>query len=197
MQVRLVGERAVLLECDGPDQVLAAYAEGRRREVATDLVPAASTVLFDGVDDPRALAEELRGWSLDAMQDTAGELVELPTTYDGPDLDAVAEHWQVSTAEVVERHRATEFVVAFCGFAPGFAYCRGLPEELSVPRLDDPRTRVPAGSVGLAGPFTGIYPSESPGGWQLIGRTETRLWRPDEEQPALLTPGTKIRFVDA
>ena len=114
-------------------------------------------------------------------------------TYDGPDLGSVAEHCGLSVDEVVERHERTEFVVAFCGFAPGFAYLSGLPDELHVPRLAEPRSRVPAGSVGLAGGFTGIYPRASPGGWQLIARTEETLWDPDREPPALLVPGTVVQ----
>ncbi|MCW2780921.1 MAG: Allophanate hydrolase subunit 1 [Marmoricola sp.] len=197
MQVRMVGASAVLVEYDDPADVLAAYAEGRRRGVSLEIVPAATTVLFDGVADPHTLAAEIRTWTLSPVAPDAGDLVELPTTYDGPDLDSVARHWDLTTREVVALHRGTEFVVAFCGFAPGFAYCRGLPGHLAVPRLADPRARVPAGSVALAGPFTGIYPTASPGGWQLIGRTDAVLWRPDLGQPALLVPGTRVRFVDA
>jgi KipI family sensor histidine kinase inhibitor len=99
--------------------------------------------------------------------------------------------------EVVTTHTGTELVVAFCGFAPGFPYCTGLPERLAVPRLDAPRTRVPAGAVGLAGPFTGIYPTASPGGWRLIGHTDLVLWDTDRDPPATLVPGTRVRFVAA
>jgi len=98
---------------------------------------------------------------------------------------------------VVTTHTGTELVVAFCGFAPGFPYCTGLPERLAVPRLDSPRTRVPAGAVGLAGPFTGIYPTASPGGWRLIGHTDLVLWDTDRDPPATLVPGTRVRFVAA
>jgi KipI family sensor histidine kinase inhibitor len=90
-----------------------------------------------------------------------------------------------------------DFVSAFCGFAPGFAYLAGLPDELAVSRLDSPRPSVPAGSVGLAGPWCGVYPTSSPGGWRLIGRTEVPLWRPDRVDTALLAPGTRVRFVRA
>ena len=122
--------------------------------------------------------------------------MEVPTRYDGPDLEAVARLWEMTTAEVVRTHTGTEMVVAFCGFAPGFAYCTGLPERLSVPRLDTPRTRVPVGSVGLAGSFTGVYPTASPGGWQLLGRTDLTLWDPSRPEPATLSPGTRVRFVE-
>ena len=93
----------------------------------------------------------------------------------------------------MERHTATTFTVAFCGFSPGFAYCTGL--GLDVPRLASPRTRVEPGSVGLAGEFTGVYPAASPGGWRIIGRTNVRLWDTHRAEPALLTPGTTVRFV--
>ena len=121
--------------------------------------------------------------------------MEVPTTYDGEDLAWVARQWDMTRDEVVATHTAAELVVAFCGFAPGFPYCTGLPERLAVPRHDSPRTRVPAGSVGLAGAFTGIYPTASPGGWRLVGRTDLRLWEVDREQPATLAPGTRVRFV--
>jgi allophanate hydrolase subunit 1 len=126
----------------------------------------------------------------------SGGRVELPTVYDGEDLASVAGYWGVTPREVIDRHRGTEFRVAFCGFAPGFGYLTGLPEELAVPRLATPRTRVPAGSVGLAGPYTGVYPGASPGGWLLIGRTDAVLFDPAAEPPALLAPGTVVRFVE-
>ncbi len=127
----------------------------------------------------------------------ADRTVELRVSYDGPDLESVARHTGLDVEQVVRLHRDCEFVVAFCGFAPGFAYLSGLPEELHVPRLDEPRSKVPTGSVGLAGAFTGVYPRSSPGGWQLIARTEERLWDVGREPPALLVPGTRVRFVDA
>ncbi len=117
--------------------------------------------------------------------------------YDGADLDEVARLWDMTRGEAVATHTGTDFVVAFCGFAPGFAYCTGLPEPLHVPRRDSPRTRVPAGSVGLAGEFTGVYPNASPGGWQLLGVTDLTLFDVTAEPPALLSPGTRIRFSEA
>ncbi len=97
--------------------------------------------------------------------------------------------------EVIRRHQRAEYVVAFVGFAPGFGYLVGGDPALRVPRRSTPRTRVPAGSVALAGEFTGVYPREGPGGWQLIGRTEAVLWDLDRQPPALLAPGTRVRFV--
>ena len=123
--------------------------------------------------------------------------MELPVVYDGADLEDIASRWGTDVDGVVARHTGTAFVSAFCGFAPGFAYLAGLAGEYAVPRLDSPRTRVPAGAVGLAGPWCGVYPSESPGGWRLLGRTDARLWDPDRSRPALLAPGTRVRFVPA
>ncbi len=192
-----VGLEAVLVEVTDTAEATALYAEARRRAVeAVDIVPAAQTVLFSGVPDVDALVASLAGWSLDAPSSEDGPVVEVPTRYDGPDLEAVARLWEMTTAEVVRTHTGTEMVVAFCGFAPGFAYCTGLPERLSVPRLDTPRTRVPVGAVGLAGSFTGVYPTASPGGWQLLGRTDLTLWDPSRPEPATLSPGTRVRFVE-
>jgi len=201
MQARICGHEALLLECGGPDAVRAAYAEARRRHAAgelscTDIVPAAATLLLDGLRDPQAVLAGLEGWPDDAPADLEDRLVELSVTYDGPDLESVAQHAGLDVDEVVDRHRSTEFVVAFCGFAPGFAYLSGLPEELHVPRLEKPRPKVPPGSVGLAGEFTGVYPRSSPGGWQLIARTDTTLWDLEKDPPALLAPGTRVRFAD-
>ena len=198
LSVHPVGSDALLVDCADLAEAMALHAEARRREVpARDVVPGARTVLFDGVADPAALADQILSWRLEAGASVAGDLVELPTSYEGPDLDDVAKRWETTRDEVVATHRGTEFVVAFCGFAPGFAYCSGLPDRLAVPRLDSPRTKVPAGSVGLAGAFTGIYPTASPGGWRIIGATTAPLWDADRESPALLAPGTRVRFVDA
>ena len=198
LSVHRVGSDALLVDCTDLAEAMALHAEARRRDVpAHDVVPGARTVLFDGVADPAALADEIGSWRLEPGSSVAGDLVELPTSYDGPDLDDVAKRWDMTRDEVVDTHRGTEFVVAFCGFAPGFAYCSGLPDRLAVPRLDSPRTKVPAGSVGLAGAFTGVYPTASPGGWRIIGTTTAPLWDADRESPALLAPGTRVRFVDA
>ena len=126
------------------------------------MVPAARTVLFDGVRDRAALVDRLAGWRPGTAA-LEGDLVEIPVVYDGADLDAVARAWRCSVDDVVERHVGTEFTASFCGFAPGFSYLAGLPEAWAVPRLPEPRTRVPAGSVALADTWCGIYPTSSPG----------------------------------
>ncbi|MGH3738243.1 MAG: 5-oxoprolinase subunit PxpB, partial [Micromonosporaceae bacterium] len=198
---RVVGGEALLLELGSTHAVSAWHSELVRRRAAgefaaAELVPAARTVLVDGVADPAGLAARLREWPLvESSVPVAGPVVEVPTVYDGPDLAEVAALWGVPVDEVVARHVATEFEVAFCGFAPGFGYLTGLPERWRVPRRAEPRPKVPTGSVGLAGPYTGVYPSESPGGWQLIGRTDLVLFDPEREPPALLSPGTRVRFV--
>jgi KipI family sensor histidine kinase inhibitor len=199
MHVCRVGEHGLLVECTDADDVAATYATLRdHRDVlgATEIVPGARTVLLDGLADPTAASVLVAGLVPRAVDPgEAGEVL-VPVTYDGPDLAEVARQWAVDPAEVIRIHLSTVFVVAFCGFAPGFAYCTGLPDGLTVRRRPEPRPRVEAGSVALAGEFTSIYPSTSPGGWQLIGRTDLALWRPDLEQPALLVPGTRVRFVD-
>ena len=200
MRLLRVGGDSLLVEVADTTEVMRVYDEALRQQVeATDVVPAARTVLFSGVPDLARLEKELSTWELAGLARTApghGSLVEVPTVYDGPDLDAVARHWGLTSREVVELHTSREMVVAFCGFAPGFAYCTSLDELPPVPRLAEPRTRVPAGSVGLADVFTGVYPSPSPGGWQLVGRTDIALWDESRDPPATLAPGTRVRFVE-
>jgi KipI family sensor histidine kinase inhibitor len=123
--------------------------------------------------------------------------VELPVRYDGPDLDDVARLTRLSPEEVVTRHTGADHVVAFLGFQPGFAYLLGGDPVLYVPRLDEPRARVPARSVAIAGPYSGVYPRESPGGWRLLGSTPTAMFDATREAPALLAPGDRVRFVAA
>ena len=190
-----VGHHALLVEVADADAALSLATWAREASVeAVEVVPAAASVLFDGVADVPALARALERWSPSAGA-PAGELVEISVRYDGPDLAAVAERWGVDVETAVHRHTSVEYVAAFCGFAPGFSYLRGLPEELAVPRLDSPRSRVPAGAVGLAGAWCGVYPRSSPGGWRILGTTDAVLWDQDRDPPALLAPGTRVRFV--
>jgi KipI family sensor histidine kinase inhibitor len=188
-----------MIEVDDPIAWFGALVERRNAGefTATEIVPGARTVLLDGVQDPTSFAEELKTWPPPKREEAAGRSVDVPVEYRGEDLGFVAEHWNVSVEAAVQRIVDTRFTVAFCGFAPGFAYLRGLPAELAVPRLDSPRTKVPAGSVALAGDFAGVYPTASPGGWRLIGRTGIRLFDVDDDPPALLTPGTRVRLVQA
>ena len=148
----------------------------------------------------RAIASAVRRGGAEAV--TAGAVdepaIEIPVRYggaDGPDIDAVAELHGLRPAEVVDLHFSATYRVLFLGFAPGFGYLGGLPAELATPRRASPRERVPAGSVGIAGEQTGVYPLSMPGGWQLIGRTDAVLFDPDRPDPALLRPGASVRFV--
>jgi KipI family sensor histidine kinase inhibitor len=188
-----VGRDAFLAEIGDTHDAVSLAAWARDRGLARDVVPGAGTVLLDGPVDAAGLAAALAQWEPDAA--AAGPEVEVPVVYDGADLEFVAEHWACDVAEVVQRHASVTYVSAFCGFAPGFAYLVAESAELpEVPRLPTPRTRVPAGSVALAGRWCGVYPGASPGGWRLLGRTDVALWDPAREQPALLAPGTRVRF---
>ncbi|MCI0383719.1 allophanate hydrolase subunit 1 [Streptomyces sp. CNQ085] len=195
-----VGRRALLLEVGSAERAQALHAELARLRATGELpgveeiVPAAATVLLDGLEDPGALTRWLRGREFPGAAPAGTAAVVLPVRYDGPDLAEVAALWGVDEEEAVAVHTGTEFRVAFCGFAPGFGYLTGLPGELGVPRRAVPRTSVPPGSVGLAGAYTGVYPRTSPGGWQLIGRTDAVLWDVCREPAALLAPGTRVRF---
>ncbi|MFT3872063.1 MAG: allophanate hydrolase subunit 1 [Nocardioides sp.] len=189
-----VGEHAVLAETGDVGRSLSLARWARSAGVsATEVVPAARTVLFAGVADPAGLAATLADWPGDPLDSTEHE-VTVPVAYDGADLDFAARRWGMTRAEAIATHAGLAFVVAFCGFAPGFAYLTGLPVELALPRLETPRTRVPAGSVAVADHWTGVYPSASPGGWRLLGHTPMTLFDPDLPAPALLAPGTRVRL---
>lgn len=186
-----VGRGAVLVEVASAADAVSLAEWCRTREAARDVVPGAETVLLDGVREPDVLPVLLAGWRPSAAE--PGPLVEVPVTLDGPDVADVAGWWGCTAGEVGERLASVELLSAFCGFAPGFAYLSGLTVE--VPRLPTPRTRVPAGSVAVAGTWCGVYPTASPGGWRILGHTDVELWDPARSQPALLAPGTRVRFV--
>jgi len=160
------------------------------------------TVVYDPLKaDPLALTARLdAAWDEPPEDQAGGNLIEIPVHYggaDGPDLDEVARFCKLTTAEVIARHTAAEYVVFFLGFQPGFAYLGGLDPALHTPRRAEPRIAVPVGSVAIGGEQTGIYPSESPGGWQLIGRSTSVLFDPSRAQPSLLAPGDRVRFTAA
>jgi len=199
------GDRALLLEFDSNEQVLAWTAAVRAADLpgVVDVVPAARTILvaLAATDHHATTRHELERLQLtdSAVAESArpkhGDAdVTIDVVYDGADLDEVARLTGLSTDDVVAAHTGTLWRVGFSGFAPGFAYLVGGDERLAVPRKSEPRTKVPVGSVGLAGEFSGVYPRESPGGWQLIGRTSAVLWDVDRDDPALLVPGMWVQF---
>ncbi|MFC5285773.1 allophanate hydrolase subunit 1 [Actinokineospora guangxiensis] len=198
MRLRRCGADSVLVELGSLGEVAAARAVLAGLPGLVDLVPAARTVLatFSG-GVPRGVEDALRAADLSAVPAPAGETVVLPTVYDGPDLELAATTANLSPDEVVALHTGAEYTVAFTGFAPGFGYLTGLPAPLRQARLASPRTKVPAGAVGVAGEFTGVYPRPSPGGWRLLGRLADGappLFDPEREPPALLAPGHRVRF---
>ncbi|MCA2219827.1 5-oxoprolinase subunit B family protein [Nonomuraea aurantiaca] len=148
--------------------------------------------------EPRKPAGSVEYWKPGEVSSGGGpEVVVIPVVYDGEDLDSVAELAGMSVDDVIARHTGRELVVGWLGFAPGFAYLTGLDPALHLPRLATPRTSVPAGSVAIAGPYSAIYPTASPGGWRLLGRTATRIWDVDADPPSLFRPGTRVRFEPA
>ena len=205
---RWVGDTGLLRSIDVADpneacrSVLALEAVIRSLGDAAiqDVVPGARSVLVmlqPGAEPSGPLTAMLEGPVPRAAPSDEPPL-EIPVRYggdDGPDLESVAEANGLSRDEVVRLHSSATYLVAFIGFSPGFPYLIGMPNRLATPRLTTPRTRVPAGSVGIGGGYTGIYPHATPGGWRLIGRTDVELFDPASSPPALLRPGFRIRFV--
>lgn len=201
MRVLWCADSGVLVELDDLAAVLALHAAltGDLPPGVTDVVPAARTLLLrlDPMRaDPAEVERAVRAVKPAASTREDEARLVVPVVYDGADLAEVASLTGLSEREVVRVHTATEWVVAFGGFAPGFGYLTGGDGRLAVPRRTESRTHVPRGSVALAGEFSGIYPSASPGGWQLIGRTDLEIWRPDRDPPALLRPGVPVRFAE-
>lgn len=199
------GDHALLLQFGSTTEVLAwtEAVRGAALPGVLDIVPASRTVLvkLDGARYRAPTRQRLAALRLDrsavadAAEPTGHEAdVVIDVVYDGADLDEVARLTGLATDEIVAAHTGTLYRAGFGGFAPGFAYLVGGDERLHVPRRAEPRTKVPAGSVGLAGEFSGVYPRESPGGWQLIGRTDAALWDVDRENPALIMPGMWVQF---
>ncbi|MGW5386610.1 5-oxoprolinase subunit B family protein [Nocardia sp. NPDC003963] len=208
--IRSAGDRAFLLTAADPDRVgqLVAALSGRTVSGLVDILPAAETVLItlDSVHSaPRARRElEQIVAGVDAAEGdvsrgtftTATEPVRIPVRYDGPDLDTVAEMLEIRPDQVVSAHTAAIWHCAFVGFAPGFGYLTATGWQSSIARRDTARTRIPAGSVGLAGAYSAVYPRETPGGWQLIGTTDLTMWDTGRDPPALVHAGARVRFVD-
>jgi KipI family sensor histidine kinase inhibitor len=196
-----LGDRAVLIELDSLDDVIGLYAalDASRPAGVVDLVPAARTIGVT-VDPARIPLSVAATWASETepadLSGAESPAVDIPVRYDGEDLEEVAGLLGLTPHELVALHTASDWRVAFCGFAPGFAYLVTDHDRLRVPRRATPRASVPAGAVGLAGEFSGVYPRSSPGGWQLIGSTDAVLWDAAAERPALLAPGTRVRFVE-
>jgi KipI family sensor histidine kinase inhibitor len=190
MNARRAGDRGWLLEVDeSPDRVAAAIR--RAFPQLEEVVPGHETVLVVG----DVAVEELVAVSAgDVVLPPPAEIV-IRVTYDGPDLGEIGSLTGLNVDEVVAIHAGTTYTAAFLGFAPGFAYLTGLDERLFVPRRAEPRTRVPGGMVAIAGPYSGVYPRESPGGWRLLGRTGASFFDAAREPPALIAAGDRVRFV--
>ncbi|MDP9936791.1 KipI family sensor histidine kinase inhibitor [Paenarthrobacter nicotinovorans] len=196
--VRTVGERGVLAELANPDDVLALTEMLNREPCAgqREVVPAAETVLITAESPAAAerIKTALATRTIPPYQHSAGKLVEIDTIYDGQDLAVVAELAGISPEAVVAAHTGQLWTVAFTGFVPGFGYMVGENGVLNVPRRATPRTSVDAGSVALGGAYTGVYPRRSPGGWQIIGHTNCPMWDSNRPEPALVSPGTSVRY---
>lgn len=208
-RIHALGDAALLCELPAPatlavqQRLWALAQEAARWPGVQELLPGMNnlTLLFDPERiDAGELELRLQALWPDvvAQTDAGAPPVEVPVDYGGehgPDLHDVARHTGLTPAEVVRRHSAGDYVVFLVGFLPGFAFMGGLPPELATPRRSEPRTAVPARSVGIGGAQTGIYPSVSPGGWQLIGRTPLQLFDPQAASPTLLRAGDRVRFV--
>jgi inhibitor of KinA len=201
--IELTSERSAAVRVHGTEQVASVTAALLRDGRFPNLHPAYSSVLVEW--EPLRMAPEQALLALRAVCASTdlgvhidGRSWEVPVRYGGeygPDLADVAKHAQLSPREAAERHAGAGYIVAFLGFAPGFPYLRGLPPELSMPRLAQPRPRVPAGSVAIGGSHAGIYPFDSAGGWRIIGRTDLRLFDAGRQPPALFATGDRIHFV--
>lgn len=202
MKLLPYGDAALLVEVGELTAVLDLYGQLRELDAKgiVELVPSSQTLLVRidlGHISLAEVARDIAALEVRHGQPNTGDPIEVPVVYDGRDLEEVAQLTGLGVDGVIEAHTAQIWVVGFVGFAPGFGYLVGEDERLRVPRRAEPRTAVPPGAVGLADRFSGIYPRRSPGGWQLIGRTEVAMWDLDRDPPALLQPGSAVRFVAA
>ena len=187
-QIRQVIEQIKVLQLDGIIELVPTYCA---------LLVQYDAMVYTYSDICKILEPTLQ----ESVMDSANELVtivEIPTVYGGefgPDLGFVASHNHISEAEVVSIHNGTDYLVYMLGFIPGFTYLGGMDPRIATPRLSSPRTLIPAGSVGIAGEQTGTYPSDSPGGWQIIGRTPLTMYDMSKKQAALLRAGDYVRYV--
>jgi KipI family sensor histidine kinase inhibitor len=198
MHARPAGDAALLVQADDLAGRLAAAVMSAGIPGVLNVIPGARTVLVTtepGCLDLAELAARVLSLPLPAAWAGRAAPAEFPVVYDGPDLADVARLTGLTVDEVIARHAAAEYTVGWMGFSPGFGYLTGLdPALAAVPRLAEPRLRVPAGTVAIAGGLAAVYSSASPGGWRLLGRTSAVLWDPERDPPALLAPGTRVRF---
>jgi KipI family sensor histidine kinase inhibitor len=207
MRVRAYGLHATMIDELPPTSAVVLrevfLASCRERGLSCiDAIPAAhSLVITHDIelrDEIRAVANTIIANFAEVnigAQEANSKVTEIPVRYDGDDLADVAERCSLSIDQVIALHGSVVFSVEFCGFSPGFSYLRGLPPQLHLPRRNSPRPRVPAGSVAIAAHYAAVYPSESPGGWHLLGTTNSRMWDITRDPPALLQPGQRVRFV--
>lgn len=195
------GPEARLLECrdladaQAVQHWLSEQQRDGRTRMITEIVPGARTLLLRlAAPLPTDLAQKLITVEVPPAPSGANELIMVDVQYDGADLEAVSDHLRIDPEQLIEHHTGQDWTVAFCGFAPGFGYLVPTERRLPVPRRSSPRTRVPAGSVAIADHWSAVYPTESPGGWQLIGSTDLPLFDPDADPPAVLRPGLRVRF---
>lgn len=198
MRVVPMGPLAILVDdLDVQPAALAAAVRQTFEPLVVDVVPGAETVLVTvrRAEAIEAINQRLAGLVVEpAGADARPTVVEIVVVYDGPDLAAVAAATSSTVDEVIALHSGATYHVDFCGFAPGFGYLSGLPPALHLPRRATPRTRVPAGAVAIAASYSAVYPTRSPGGWHLLGTTDAELFDPQRDPPALLSPGTTVRF---
>lgn len=205
LRILPAGDRSVLV---APDEHadLVAFIDLLRRELPVgvhDVLPAAQTVLVTMTDtaDARAVEEQLRqlfrsAQGANSVESEPDAVRHIPVRYDGPDLESVAAQLGISVRELIAAHTRAVWRCSFLGFAPGFGYLESTGSGLAVPRRTESRTSVPTGSVALADGYSAVYPRRSPGGWQLIGTTDVRMWDLDRAEPSLLRPGTRVRFTE-
>jgi 5-oxoprolinase (ATP-hydrolysing) subunit B len=204
----LLGERAVVLELEPPvslasqQRIWGLCQRLQGNETVSEVIPGMNNLTLLLRDPQRnaldAIEKLQRWWEESEAQLPESRLVEIPVIYGGdagPDLQVVADHAAMTPRQVVELHSSSAYVVYFIGFQPGFPYLGGLDSRLHTPRRAEPRVIVPAGSVGIGGSQTGVYPLATPGGWQLLGQTSISLFDPQMQPPTLLRPGDSVRFV--
>lgn len=204
----LLGEQAVVLELEPPvslqsqQRIWGLTQRLRHHEQVVEVIPGMNNITLLLRDPQQSALDAIerlqRWWEESEAQEVASRRVDIPVIYGGeagPDLQVVADHAAMTPQQVVELHSSIDYVVYFIGFQPGFPYLGGLDSRLHTPRRAEPRLSVPAGSVGIGGSQTGIYPLATPGGWQLLGQTRVALFDPQQQPPTLLQPGDSVRFV--